>query len=376
MKKIILLSLIFITFLFFNRVDALERSELTNLDLTKVMSYSIDSGYRYVEGGTVTDKYIVLLEINNESNNTLMKIIDKDTYKTEKVITDYCFSHANDMTYNKDDNKIVIVSGLGEKRIYVLNASTFKLEKTIITPRVYSSIGYDDIGKNYILRSGKTAYITDRYFNEIDSFKMSKENLTPQGLEVHDGKIYYVCYEAGASTNYQAKYTGVLKPNENVIVVYDLKTKKKVKVYYIPQVTKEGVYPQEIEGISFIGNIPIMWANSNGGISIFKPVINETASKIVLNVSEKYINMDNNSNNTIGIYKNSKLITSSRNYDNRFIFSYIYFDKETTDIYNLKLSSNKYILNTNNLLVRVYYNFYDNKLELVYNDKISFTKMR
>ena len=375
MKKIIYTILIFIIVLSFNRADALEKSELTYLDLTKVMSYSIDSGYRYVEGGTVTDKYIVLLEINNESNNTLMKVIDKDTYKTEKVITDRCFSHANDMTYNKDDNKIVIVSGLGEKRIYVLNASTFKIEKTIITSKVYSSIGYDEVGKHYILRSGKTAYITDKYFNEIDSFKMSKENLTPQGLEVHDGKVYYVCYEAGTSTNYQEKYTGVLKQNENVIVVYDLKTKKKVKVYYIPQVTKEGASPEEIEGISFIGNIPIMWANSNGGISIFKPVINSVSAKISLNVSEPYINLDN-TNNTLSIYKNSKLVTNSRNIDNKFTFSYMYYDEETTEMYSLKLASSKYSLNTNYLLVRVYYNFYDNKLELVYNDKISVTQIR
>lgn len=369
--KKVLLMLVFILILNLSNVSALTKAELKNLNLTRIKSYSLESGYRNVQGGTITDKYIVLAEMYSDDGKTALIVIDKNTLKKVKTITKYQFNHANDMTFNKKTNKIIITAGAAYQKVFILNKDTFELEKTEITTRGYSSIGYDEKNDKYIARRGQKAYILNSKFKEESSFSISSEDLTTQGFEVYNGKLYYTCYEAGRVTTYQKKYANILKANENVVIVYDIESKKKEKVYYIPQVNKEGVYPGEVEGIGFNGNKPIIWSNKSGYINLFTTIINEQKVPIELKIKDLEAN---DKDILMQIYKNNVLVDKAYNENGKFTFNNIKISKEETTTYTLKIENNNYKLNNNKIKIKTIYDPFTNKLVAEYNKEILITK--
>ncbi|MBP3841399.1 MAG: hypothetical protein IK997_04730 [Bacilli bacterium] len=369
-KKVLVLIILIIVFSTSN-VYSLTKTELKNLNLTRLKLYSLETGYRNVQGGTITDKYILLAETYSDNGKTALVVINKKTYKKEKVITKYEFNHANDMTYNSNENKVIITGGKAYPKMYILNGDTLEQEKIEITKRGYSSIAYDKDNDKYIARRGKKAYILDLKFNEEESFDISEEDLTTQGFEVKNGKLYFTCYEAGRITNYQKKYTKILKANENVVVVYDLNTKKKEKVYYIPQVNNEGIYPGEVEGISFIENTPIIWSNKKGYINLFTTIAEKQNESVEIKAQDE---LENNKI-LLKLYKNDKLIDQAYNKDGKFTFKNISSEKENTVIYDVKTEDENYKLNTDKLKVKTTYDFYENKLNTFIEDEIKIEKI-
>ena len=369
-KKILVLLILVITFST-SKVYSLTKTELKNLNLTRLKLYSLEIGYKSVQGGTITDKYIILSEIYNDDGKTALVVIDKNTYKKVKVIKNYKFNHANDMTYNSSTNKVIITGGKAYPKLYILDGDTLKQEKIVITSRGYSSIAYDDENDKYIARRGKKAYILDLKFNEEESFDISEEDLTTQGFEVKNGKLYFTCYEAGKITNYQKKYTRILKANENVIVVYDLKTKEKEKVYYIPQVNNEGIYPGEIEGISFINNTPIIWTNKKGYINLFTTIANKPIEKVEIKTSEEI----ENNKILVKLYKDGKLVDQAYNKDGKFVFKELNSNKEETVTYDVITKSSEYNVSTDKIKIITDYDFYTNELSTVVEDDLVIEKI-
>ena len=369
--KKVLLILVFILILSISNVSALTKAELKKFNLTRIKSYSLESGYSNVQGGTITDKYIVLAETYSDDGKTALIIIDKNTLKKVKTITKYQFNHANDMTFNTKNNKVIVTAGSAYPKVFILNKDTFELEKTEITARGYSSIAYDEKNNKYIARKGQKAFILNSKFKEESSFKISSEDLTTQGFEAYNGKIYYTCYEAGRVTTYQKKYTNILKANENVVIVYDIESKKKEKVYYIPQVNKEGVYPGEVEGIGFNGNKPIIWSNKSGYINLFTPVINEQELSVELKIKDLKIN---DKNVLMKIYDNNALVDKAYNENGKFTFNNIKTSKETALTYTLKIESDNYKLNNNKIKIKTTYDPFTNKLIAEYNKEVSITE--
>lgn len=365
---------IFMILIFFFTINAtaLTKSELETYNLKKIKSYNFYSGYRYVQGGTATDKYVILAEGYSDNGKTILKVIDKNNFEAVKTVKDYSFGHANDITYNAKTNKVIVTYGAASNKMYILNADTLKLEKTIETKRGYSSIAYDEIKDNYIARRGQTAYVLDLNFNEKSKFTISSENLTTQGFEAYNGKLYYTLYEAGKVTRYQTIYGGILKANENIVTVYDIDTRKKEKTYYIPLLTKSNIYPGEVEGISFIGNKPIIWTNYGGMMHIFSPVVTSKKSKIELDM-EDFDTADNNI--LLGLYSGDELLGKTYNKNNKFVFSNLSSNDEKNIVYTLKVESNDYKLNTNKLKVSYEYDPFYNAIVPKYENNISVSKI-
>lgn len=382
LKKIAFLLIFYIVIICPKDIKALTKTELKNLNLTRMQTYSLENGFKSVQGGTITDKYIVIAQIYDDSKETALVFINKDSLKKEKIVKKYKMNHANDMTYNSKTNQIIVTGGTGYPKLYIINAETFELEKMVITTRGYSSIAYDKENDNYVARRKQTAYILDLSFNEQYSFPMLSEDLTAQSFDVHKGKVYYTCYEAGRPTIYQKKYSGVLKAKENVVIVYDLEKQTKEKIYYIPQVTNEGVYPGEVEGIGFIENKMVIWTNKSGTINIFSPVIIEENKVLEVSIKEEQTTIEDQPEENkiedkeilLELYDKDKLIDKAYNENGKFTFNNIYVKKEETIKYDIKLTSKEYKTNDKQLKITSVYDPFNNELVTNYDESITLLK--
>ena len=380
LKKIAFLIIFYIIVICPKDIKALTKTELKNLNLTRMQTYSLENGFKSVQGGTITDKYIVLAQIYDDSSETALVFINKDSLKKEKILKKYKMNHANDMTYNSETNQIIVTGGTGYPRVYIINQDTFELEKMVITTRGYSSIAYDKENNNYIARRKQTAYILDLNFNEQYSFPMLSEDLTAQSFAVHKGKVYYTCYEAGRPTIYQKTYSGILKAKENVVIVYDLEKQTKEKIYYIPQVTNEGVYPGEVEGVDFIGNKMVIWTNKSSMVNIFSPVIIEEKKVLEVSIKEESIEEQTEENKIedkeilLELYDKDKLIDKAYNENGKFTFNNIYVKKEETIKYDIKLTSKEYKTNDKSLKITSVYDPFNNELVTTYDESITLLK--
>lgn len=297
MKKIILniILFIFVFFILNINVSALTKSEMTILKLNKITSIYKPDNYTAVQGGATTDKYIITLFINETDDkvkNTAILVLDKNTYQKVKLvnnpITDYNFNHANDATYNSKDNELLVLAG---RKVYFLdlNNDSFALKKTLDLNFYYHGIGYDEVNNQFVFSrsvNNTTVFeIRNEEFKILNTFVL-KTNLTRQSLTVHDGNIYYVCYEAGRITKYQTVYDGLLKRKENVIYVYDLKGKKKT-IYYIPYSYREVIFG-EIENISFNNDKMLIQFNHTGKAGYFTPeYLREVNAKVTIKTEDK-----------------------------------------------------------------------------------------
>jgi pilin isopeptide linkage protein len=384
-KRNIIVLVILILLLSTNKVNALTKSEMTKLNLTKVSSYSKPTNYTSVQGGTVTDKYVITLFLDNSKNNqgkNALLVLDKNTYKkvnlSSNPIKDYCFGHANDATYNSKTNELLILNG---SKVHILDAHTFKQKRVVTLTRSYHAIGYDSSSNQYVLAASgsnhKTIfYIMDSKFNIKSNFSMTT-NLTKQGLTVHNGYIYYTCYEAGKVTKYQSVYDGVLKAKENAIYVYDLKGNKKT-IYYIPYSYNNEVF-SEIENISFNGNKMLIQFNQSGKVGYYTPVINnDTEETLTINLTNNNLTTTDNSYE-ITISSNNKVISKVKNKSNKFTYT-IKYTKTGTYTYKIKQSSMnnsniEYDTSEKEITVKVTYDPTTNKLKATSN-KVTFTNTK
>ena len=124
--------------------------------------------------------------------------------------------------------------------------------------------------------------------------------------------------------------------------------------------------------MDFIGNKPIIWTNQNNKINLFTPVINKLTTNISLNVTNQTLS---NNEVKLQLYKNSKLISTTTNSGNNFVFNNITFDNEETNNYELKILSQNYKLDNNTLKITTTYNPYSNSLSINYNKNITLTKI-
>ena len=376
MKKIIFILLIFIVLFNLKTVNALSQNELTILNLDLLGTHNMPLGFTSVQGGTTTDKYIITLLINDDKdysdNKTAIMVLNKNNYKlvrlVENPIVKYKFGHANDATYNSKTNELLILSG---RKINFLDLTNdrFELVRVKKLKHYYHGIGYDNINDCYVLsrgiKGGTLFEIRDSEFKIINKFKI-KTNLTRQSLTVHNGYIYYVCYEAGMLTKHQRIYDGILKRKENLVYVYNLEGKKK-NIYYIPFSYNNLVYG-EIENISFNEDRMLMQFNHSDNIGYFTADYNSEVNKNIK------IEAEEDSEYTIYEEDIEKDIVKSKN---KKIPINLKFNKEGNYKYRILKKDDLSIGNPNSkeLEVDVYYDPVTNKMKVKTNEKdLVFTK--
>lgn len=257
-----------------------ENLKLEKIDVELLKKYERQNDVKdcTLQGMTVAGEYIVFAQIENESENTYINIVDKKTMKILNVVDNYCFSHANALTYNPKENKCYISYYLGNEPYidsFIIDKDyNVKIIEHIKTDRYYFGLAYNDDTSGFVGVNGQTIYILDENFNELRNFS-AKTNLTKQELAYNNGYIYYACWEAGEKTQYQAIGNNRQKFS-NVVYVYNYDGTLK-KTLYIPNETVYG----ELEDIYVEkdGNIILAYnTNKWTSISLYKKAIKNTSN--------------------------------------------------------------------------------------------------
>ena len=114
--------------------------------------------------------------------------------------------HSNGMTFNSTTNTVLATGRDSAKKIVEFDADSLEEVGEYSVP-VTSSIGYDANHNYYMISSGRRLYVTNNNFEQLYSFDLSNY-FTGQDLEYHNGYVYYICDDAGPSSNQLYGYKG------------------------------------------------------------------------------------------------------------------------------------------------------------------------
>jgi len=134
--------------------------------------------------------------------------------------------HANGMTYNSKEDKVLVVGPYAYKKIFLYNANTLEKEKEYSYPQhpIFHAIGYDYNNNLYVGHNKRRLFLTDTVKIE----KMYEWGTTwfetSQDLEYYNGYVFFCSTDMRANSRFQ-NYS-FLKRGSNVINVYDVKLDK------------------------------------------------------------------------------------------------------------------------------------------------------
>ena len=215
--------------------------------------------YKALQGFTFTNSMLVFA-VSNSSNATkgLMVSYKGNNYGTLNRIDYKEIGHSNGMTFNSATNTVLATGRDGAKKIVEFDADSLEEVGEYSVP-VTSSIGYDANHNYYMISSGRRLYVTNNNFEELYSFDLSNY-FTGQDLEYHNGYVYYICDDAGPSSNQLYGYKG----GTSRVYAYNAKFKRDgtpekdfgrlEKVFYIDVINRDGLGSTgELEGIGFTG---------------------------------------------------------------------------------------------------------------------------
>ncbi len=244
---------------------AISRDDMPVLELKQLTEFEVPEGGSYLEGGTATSVgYLLTFMSTVSSLANPMMLLDTNYWQT--IVTAYAMlSHANDMCYVPHSREIYVVP-MDSAQIIVLDEDTLAVKRTINTPQIYHSIGYDTsqncFAAVYVSGSGRSRSlhcdILDSTCSNVNHSFTIETNLTYQGLAVHNSLIYYTCWERGSTSVYEPIYDGTLQKDDNVIYVYDFSGNLQKALL----VEKPAGYSKfEVETAAFVGNRMILQFN-------------------------------------------------------------------------------------------------------------------
>ena len=137
---------------------------------------TVQYAYQHTQGGCVAKGFLyTCMHCPFVQPNKC--IIMKQELQSGKIVgfsREYEFGHANDATYNPDENTIVISICDGTPRMAVLNADTLEHIKTVTLEGCdLCNVHYDPISRVYVscAAQNKTVYVYDENFALINSFE-------------------------------------------------------------------------------------------------------------------------------------------------------------------------------------------------------------
>lgn len=240
--------IIFSLFIFSNYVYADDTIVLEKpvIQFKKIKNYTLQ-GYSVVK-----DKIFMVL-VNSDDSRSIIKVFDLNNYK-EILSYEYgSLGHANDTTYNKNNNLIYVIASSGSDKVYSFNGDTFKYQGSFKIGLPVRSITYIDSLDKYAVRTVSTGFIYNSEFklnNKLPfvvGMNFSSE-LGRQGWTYYNDLIYYA--------NWSWKRLG--GDGANIIYVYNLEGKKVYNIYTSNDVG-------EIEGVDFYNNKMILGFNGYDG---------------------------------------------------------------------------------------------------------------
>ncbi len=185
-----------------------------------------DYTYRSLQGFTVSNSKLVFGSYNsNNPNKGLLFSYNGNgsEYSTFNNILYDSIGHANGVTYNSNNNSILVVGPDSYSKIYEYDADTLERSNIYdVSSDSYSAIGYDYDKKYYVVHSKRRVYFTNSSFEKLYSFDVP-HYITGQDLEYQNGYVYYVATDDGPASSNQLYG---FKANTARIYVYNAKFKK------------------------------------------------------------------------------------------------------------------------------------------------------
>ena len=242
-NKLVIAIFLLLSMILLVNVNALSKKNMTTLNLKRIKSITTPSGgYSVLQGGGVTDKYIISVIENSKKEKNAIVVLNKNDYtyaniKGDNPILNRKYDSGKDVAFNSKTNELLI---LGYKKVYILDEN-IKNKNVIDLDNNYNAIAYYQEGDNYILahkaKDGSIISILDSKFKKVSEFKI-KHEFIGESLTVNGNNIYYACFDDNTK--------------ENVIFIYDIEGNKQ-NIYLIPK-KFNGVEYGELKNISFDGN--------------------------------------------------------------------------------------------------------------------------
>ena len=217
----------------------LDNSNTQESSVSSAIKAAVTDAFKYlhnkdkgvVQGYTMTDKYHVMIQTDEEKHKARLVLIDKETGEGITMDMDEDFGHGNDLEYNPAKNEIVVPyksskTGNDVLKIIKLNEKnedgTFKTQTKKLEFRV-GAIAYDanedayyvtsmprgEGNKGVIRKLDANTLEMDDKFGEVKykgAFDFSKDNYTTQGMTIKNDKIYYVATNKDTWDNYIVEY--------------------------------------------------------------------------------------------------------------------------------------------------------------------------
>lgn len=281
-----------ITFLFlFFIVDFCYAKKIIELN-DPIISFEKIKKYSLQGFTTVNDKLFMILE-GFDDTKSIIKVYDLNTFKEILSYDFESLGHANDVTYNKNDNTIYVLHADGDDTIYKFDGNTFKYIDKINVGLPVRSITYIEDADEYAVRTVATGFKYDKDFNLISKIPFIAGmnigfNMGRQGWAYYNGYIYY--------TNWSwIRYGG---DGSNVIYIFDYDGNRIDSLYTDTTIG-------EIEDVSFYNNKMLLGCNGYDSKYNFYMIDVPKIEENIENTSDEIENVDVvvvESSNTIWIF--------------------------------------------------------------------------
>lgn len=247
-----------------------------------VIEFDRPKNYK-LQGFTTTDEYLFTVLVGYEDTSSIIKVYDLNTYEEIKSIEYTSLGHANDVTYNKNSNKIFVLASSGSNEVFVFDGDSFEYVGVFSIEVPARSITYIEDQDMYAVRTVSVGYLLNKQFSLISKvpfiFGMNFNiDMGRQGWSYYNGFIYY--------TNWSwVRYGG---DGNNIIYIYDLDGKKQDVLY-----TNNDI--GEIEDIAFVKDKMILGFNGYDGKIKFYSLDVPEVEVIKETVTEEVVEEEDNS---------------------------------------------------------------------------------
>ncbi len=213
-----------------------------------VIEFERDKNFK-LQGFTNTDKYLFMVMVGYNDSKSIIKVYDLDTKKEIRKIDGNSLGHANDITYNRKDNKIYVLASSGSTKVFKFDADSFLYEGSFDIELPARSITYIEDEDIYAIRTVSVGYLLNNKFELISKvpfiFGMNFNiDIGRQGWSYYNGNIYYANWS-------WVRYGG---DGANIVYIYNLDGKIVETLY-----TDNSI--GEMEDVSFYKNKMILGFN-------------------------------------------------------------------------------------------------------------------
>lgn len=177
-----------------------------------VAEFPVVNGYKVVQGGCRSDKYVYELMSNMTDSVTALYEIDPATWTVVRSVEGLYVDHANDMCYNSKTNELIIVNGMPNRNILtILDADTLEIKKTVKVPNELFALDYDAEHNCYYagVTGAEKCVKYSAAFRRIDSFRISNSGHTQQTVTSDNDNLYFIFWKENAVKVYTKKGTFV-----------------------------------------------------------------------------------------------------------------------------------------------------------------------